>query len=57
MTRIEIVNDQKLPFSLHDDILAIGSHIGINKKASQRAKFHASNDSLFVDRKLLTLKL
>ena len=57
MTRIEIVNDQKLPFSLHDDILAIGSHIGINKKASQRAKFHASNDLLLVDRKSISLKL
>ena len=46
-----MVNDRKLPFALHDDISGTGSRIGINEKAFERVKFHASNDRSFIDRK------
>ena len=49
--RMEIGNDQKLPFSLSEDISRTGGRIGINEEAFQKAKFHASDDRSLVDRK------
>lgn len=54
---MEMVNDQKLTFSSHDDISGTGSRSEMNEIAFQRGEFCASNDRSLALRKLVSSEL
>lgn len=54
---MKIVNDEKLPLSLRDDISETGTRIGINQNGFQRGRFRAFNGLSFLDRKLPSSEL